>query len=101
MGTSVEDIISSLPPERQKRIQEKADQYMLEYKTLKELRNALGFTQAEVADNQGIKQVNISNLEQRSDMLLSTLRSYVESMGCELEVTIKKPDNTHVKIEDL
>lgn len=101
MGTPVEEIMKGLPPERQKRIQAQADSYIKEYRTLQELRKAMDLTQSEIADRQGVRQVNISNLEKRSDMLLSTLRNYVESMGCELEIFIKTPDQSHVKIEGL
>jgi hypothetical protein len=37
-------------------------------------------------------QGNISKLEQRTDMYISTLRRYVEAMGGTLEIVAKFPD---------
>ena len=92
-------ILKSLPPKRQKSIKAKANTYIKEYKTLQELRKSLGITQNELADLQGVRQVNISNLERRSDMHISTLRKYVEALGCELEINIRKGRETIGKIE--
>ena len=49
----------------------------------------------------GVRQDTISRLEKRSDMLLSTMRHYVESMGGELELVAKFPDRPPVVIDHL
>ena len=86
MATSIKNVLNQLPVKRQEKIRLQAERYLEEYKNLQDLRKQLGLTQSDIAERQGIKQVNISNLERRSDMLLSTLKSYVEAMGCELEI---------------
>ena len=101
MGISAKEKFKKLPKERQARINKLADEFKTEYKTLQELRKALGITQKMVADHQGVNQVNISNLEKRSDMLISTLRKYVEALGCELEINIKVMGNAVVSVENL
>lgn len=102
MSVSVDKVIDNFSKDRQKRIRKQAHAYIREYKTLRELRKALGFTQTELAKNQGVKQVNISNFERRNDMRISTLKRYVEAMGGELEINIRIPDdNTLVRIADL
>ncbi|HLF62293.1 MAG TPA: XRE family transcriptional regulator [Saprospiraceae bacterium] len=101
MSIPVSKVIKNLPKARQKRIRAKADSYIREYESLKALRKVLGFTQDTLATRQGVKQVNISNLEKRTDMHISTLKKYVEAMGCELEITIRIPDKTQVRIENL
>lgn len=101
MGKSIEDIMDGLPPERQKRIRAQADKYIREYKTLQEVRKLMGITQSDLAKRQGVNQVNISNLENRSDMLLSTLKGYIEAMGCELEIHVKIPNQSHILIDPL
>lgn len=101
MGIPLRDVINELSPKRQKRIQAKADEYIQEYETLQELRKGLHLTQSELAETLCVKQVSVSNLENRLDMRLSTLNHYVEAMGCELEIFIKTPDQTHVKIKNL
>lgn len=100
MTVSLQKVIKSLPKERQKKIKLKADQYIREYKTLQSLRKDLGLTQSDIASTQGVKQVNISNLEKRSDMHLSTLKKYVEALGCQLEINIRMPDNHVVGLEN-
>ena len=46
-------------------------------------------------------QDTISRLEKRSDMLLSTLRHYVESMGGKLELVAQFPNRPPVVIDHL
>jgi transcriptional regulator with XRE-family HTH domain len=101
MGIPINKIIKDLPAKQQWRIKEMAAEEIKEYQTLQELRKALGFTQSNVADLQGVRQVNISNLEKRSDMHISTLKKYVEALGCELEINIRVPDKSIVKVRNL
>lgn len=54
--------------------------------TLKELRKRSGHTQEELATALGVGQDTISRLEKRSDMLLSTLQHYIESIGGHLSL---------------
>jgi hypothetical protein len=49
----------------------------------------------------GVGQDTISRLEKRSDMLLSTLRHYVESMGGELNLVAQFPNRPPVVIDHL
>ena len=59
--------------------------------TLKELRKIARRTQEELAAALGVGQDTISRLEHRSDMLLSTLRHYIESVGGRLELVATFP----------
>ncbi len=61
---------------------------------LAELRSALAVTQEELADRLSIAQSNVSRLERRDDMLLSTLREVVRALGGELKVTAVFPEGT-------
>lgn len=54
--------------------------------TLAEARRRAGLTQTEVAERLGIGQSDVSKLERRSDVLLSTLRAYAEAIEARLEV---------------
>jgi DNA-binding Xre family transcriptional regulator len=56
-------------------------------RTLAELRRDRGLTQAELAARLGISQSDVSKLERRDDLRLSTLRAYVEALGMDLEVS--------------
>jgi ribosome-binding protein aMBF1 (putative translation factor) len=65
---------------------------------LHELRKARGLSQAALAKNLKIKQPNVSKLENRTDMYISTLRSTIEAMGGQLEIVARFPDGD-VKIK--
>ncbi|PLC55295.1 transcriptional regulator [Pollutimonas nitritireducens] len=67
--------------------------------TLKELRKRTGQTQEDMAAALGVGQDTISRLEKRSDMLLSTLRHYVECIGGQLELVATFPDHSAVIID--
>jgi DNA-binding Xre family transcriptional regulator len=53
---------------------------------LAELRHSRNITQVQLAEELGISQGNVSRLEARSEVYLSTLRSYVEALGGHLEI---------------
>ena len=53
---------------------------------LEEIRKRRGLTQVQVADRLGITQGNVSQLEHRTELYLSTLREYVEALGGRLEL---------------
>jgi len=62
------------------------EQAMLDALALAELRQRRHVTQVEVAEILGIAQGNVSRIEGRSDVYLSTLRDYVEALGGHLEI---------------
>ncbi|HXN30896.1 MAG TPA: helix-turn-helix transcriptional regulator [Polyangiaceae bacterium] len=53
---------------------------------LRGMREAAGKTQADVGAALGSDQAEMSKLERRSDMMLSTLRRYAEAIGARCEV---------------
>ena len=69
------------------------------YLTLQELRKAHDLTQEALATKLNIKQENVSRIEKRSDLLLSTLRGYVEAMGGELQLVVQFPDGPPVTLD--
>ena len=98
MGTvSVDEIMASLPEERRKRIEARAAELI----TLHEMRAAVQKTQKQVADALGVGQDSVSRMESRSDMLLSTLRRYVEAMGGTLALVAQFPDRPPMVIHKL
>ncbi|MFO0918647.1 MAG: helix-turn-helix transcriptional regulator [Planctomycetaceae bacterium] len=64
-----------------------------------ELRKLTGKTQKEVADALGIKQANVSKLENQSDMQISTLRRIINALGGELDMLVRLPDGSELIIE--
>ena len=55
--------------------------------TLKELRNDLDLTQADLAEATGMTQSELSRVESRVDHRVSILRRYVEALGGKIEIT--------------
>ena len=97
MARKLDDVMAALPKTRQQRIEARA----MELATLKDLRLAAERTQEQLAEALGVGQDTISRLEKRSDMLLSTLRHYVESMGGRLDLVAQFPNRPPVVIEHL
>lgn len=68
---------------------------------LKELRRISAKSQAKIAETLKISQPAVSKIEKQTDMYLSTLRSYVEAMGGELDVIVRLPNRAPVKVMSL
>ena len=94
----IEDVMARFSPERQARIHERARELLLEEATLRELRKARGLTQEKMAETLEIAQENISRLEGRGDVKLSSLAAYVQALGGKLELRATFPDGSSVPL---
>lgn len=101
MATNIRDTLKSLSPARRKKIEARASALIAEEMSLRDLRYALTLTQERMAQTLGIGQDGISRLEKRSDLLLSTLRSYIEAMGGQLSLIAEFPDREPVTLSGL
>ncbi|MFZ4539115.1 XRE family transcriptional regulator [Propionivibrio sp.] len=97
MARKLDDVMAQLPAPRQAGIEARAQ----ELASLKDLRQAVEQTQEDLATALGVGQDTISRLEKRSDMLLSTLRRYIESMGGKLELVAQFPNRPPVFIDQI
>ena len=97
MARNLDDILDGLPTERRAAVEQRT----AELTTLKDLRQAMQKTQVDLAATLNVGQDSISRLEKRTDMLLSTLRGYIEAMGGKLELVAHFPDRPPVTIEHL
>ena len=93
MTRSFSELTKDLSPERRERIEQRKEQ-LREEMTLSELRKAFLLTQDTLATTLHVKQAEISKIENRADMLMSTLRNFVQAMGGDLEVRAVFPDRT-------
>ena len=98
MAVNVDDKISGLDPAQRRKVEERVAALIAAEMTLRELRKARRLTQVNVARKLGISQDGVSRLEQRSDLLLSTLRKTVEAMGGNLLLVAKFPDRPPVEL---
>jgi DNA-binding XRE family transcriptional regulator len=101
MGRSIDQVIASLPRDRQEQIEARYDELRQEVEGLRELRQIAGKAQEDVATALNIKQPSVSKIENQADMYLSTLRSYVEAIGGKLELTVRLPARPPVRIGHL
>jgi DNA-binding XRE family transcriptional regulator len=96
MTVSLEGILAELPEERRRRIERRAAELIAEEINLRELRRLRKLTQARLSKKLKIGQEGVSRIEKRSDLYLSTLRSYVEGVGGELKIIASFPDRPPV-----
>ncbi len=101
MPTNVQKRIQSLSANRRKKIETRAAELIAEEMSLRDLREALTLTQQRIAATLGIGQDSVSRLERRSDLLLSTLRSYIEAMGGSLSLIAEFPDREPISLSGL
>jgi DNA-binding transcriptional regulator YiaG len=71
---------------------------LVEEMSLHQLRKARELTQTKIAEDLHIGQGDVSKLERRTDMYVSTLASYLQAVGASLEIRAVFPDGRAVKI---
>ncbi len=98
MKKNLNDYLQNLSPERRKIVDERAAEILAEEMSLQELRKALQYSQQALAEKLHVKQGEISKIEHRTDMYVSTLRDYIEKLGGSLEITAHFPDKPPVRI---
>ena len=101
MPTTLKAKIAGLAPERRERIEAETERLHQEYLTLQQLRKAKELTQVQLAETLGIRQATIAKTEKRSDLMISTLRSYVEAMGGRLDLIVEFPGRLPVRLGGL
>ncbi|MHC4696398.1 MAG: helix-turn-helix domain-containing protein [Planctomycetota bacterium] len=101
MATTLDKMIKRLPRERRAKVEARAAELIAEEMTLRDMRKARELTQAEVAKQLRIGQDTVSRLEKRSDLLLSTLQSFVQVMGGRLRLVAEFPDRPPVVLTGL
>lgn len=98
MSTRLRRVVDSLPAGERKAIARRSRELIAEELSLQELRKAMAVTQVQIAKSLGKRQDEISRIEQRGDLLLSTLRDYVQSLGGELELLCTFKNRSSVRI---
>ncbi len=91
MARPFKELEAKMSPESRARAQARAMQLLAEM-PLNELRQAKHLSQERLAEILDMKQANVSRIERRTDMYISTLRSYIEAMGGQLEIIARFPD---------
>ncbi|MHB8653192.1 MAG: helix-turn-helix domain-containing protein [Terriglobia bacterium] len=101
MSVNIRVKIGKLSLAQRKRMAACAAELAGEEMSLRELRKARKLTQARVAKVLGTTQDSVSRLEQRSDLLISTLRKTVKAMGGEVRIIAQFPGGAPVVVSGL
>lgn len=101
MARNVSQIIKSLPAARRRKIEKRAAALIAEEMTLQELRRARAMTQVSLAKSLGVAQKQVSEIEKRTDMHISTLRRSVQTMGGKLSLVAEFPDRAPVTLSGI
>jgi DNA-binding XRE family transcriptional regulator len=98
MARNINDVIKSLRAAERRAIEKRAAELIAEEMTLQELRRTREMTQVKMAKKLGVAQKQISEIEKRTDMHISTLRRSIEAMGGTLALVAEFPDRKPVKL---
>ena len=98
MTVTFDEFIKDFTPEERSKVAARTVELIEEELTLRDLRRAERLTQERLAELMGVEQENVSRLERRADLLLSTLSSYVAAMGGKLRLVAEFPNRRPVTI---
>src|ERR1700737_1138238 len=101
MGRTLNEMLDALPKQRRERVNARYRELKDDVEGLRELRKVAGKAQADIAAALKIKQQSISKIEKQTDMYLSTLRSYVEAIGGELDLVVRLPARRAMRLHRL
>lgn len=91
MARKWRDIRETFSPEVEEEIRALV-QAQVKANALNHLREARKLTQANLANILGVNQGSVSKMEKRTDMYVSTLRSFIEAMGGQLQIRAIFPE---------
>ena len=95
---TLKERLDKLPPVRRRKVEERVNALIAEEMSLRDLRKARQKTQERVAQELGINQENVSRIEKRADLLISTLSNYVGAMGGRLRLVAEFPDRPPIEL---
>ena len=85
------ELTKDFTPECRRRIDDLKTELLAEM-PLHELRRARALTQRDMAKMLKVNQPAVSKLEQRADVYVSSLRSYIEAVGGKLKIVAEFPE---------
>jgi DNA-binding XRE family transcriptional regulator len=86
------ELLGAMPEGRREKIERRVRDTVASMH-LDELRKARQMTQTKLAETLGVNQGEVSKIEHRADLYLSTLSEYVEALGGTLEIRAVFPDS--------
>lgn len=98
---SLEEMLARESEQSRRQIQKMAAELIAEELNLRDLRRLRKLTQARLSKKLKIGQEGVSRIEKRTDLYLSTLRSYVEAVGGKLSLLVEFPDRPPIVLTGL
>ncbi len=98
MAIPFREILERFTPEQRAEIEARAAKLIAEEYNLRDVREALSKSQAQVAEALGVEQAAVSKMERRADVYVSTLRKHIRALGGELEIVARFPGRDPVRI---
>src|SRR5580658_7306622 len=93
---SLEEMLARESEETRQWVKQRTEELIAEELNLREIRRLRKLTQARLSKKLKIGQEGVSRIEKRTDLYISTLRSYVEGVGGKLKLIVDLPDRSPV-----
>ena len=101
MAIPYEQVLAEESEETRQWVKQRAAELIAEELNLREVRRLRKLTQARLSKKLKIGQEGVSRIEKRTDLYISTLRSYVEGVGGKLKLVVELPDRSPVVLTGL
>jgi DNA-binding XRE family transcriptional regulator len=98
---SLEEMLATESEDFRQSVKQRTAELIAEELNLREVRRLRKLTQARLSKKLKIGQEGVSRIEKRSDLYISTLRSYVEGVGGKLKLVVELPDRSPVVLAGL
>ena len=98
---SLEEMLARESEEFRLSVKQRTAELIAEELNLREVRRLRKLTQARLSKKLKIGQEGVSRIEKRSDLYISTLRSYVEGVGGKLKLVVELPDRPPILLSGL
>jgi len=98
---SLEEMLATESKEFRQSVKQRTAELIAEELNLRAMRRLRKLTQARLSRKLKIGQEGVSRIEKRTDLYLSTLRSYVEGVGGKLSLVVEFPDRPPVLLAGL
>jgi DNA-binding XRE family transcriptional regulator len=98
---SLDEMLAGESEEFRQSVRLRTAELISEEMNLREMRRLRKLTQARLSKKLKIGQEGVSRIEKRTDLYISTLRSYVEGVGGKLKLVVELPDRPPVILSGL
>lgn len=98
---TLEEMLATESEEFRQSVKQRTAELIAEELNLREVRRLRKLTQARLSKKLKIGQEGVSRIEKRTDLYLSTLRSYIEGLGGKLSLIVEFPHRAPVVLSGL